>query len=94
MPTTDKIVSLYMKGLKRSEIARQFGVTVAAISWHLKKIGVPNGKPGRPETVKQNDRFHNLYDLGCNDMEISRETGVPHWNVTYWRRKNNLPGRG
>lgn len=37
------------------------------------------------------ERFQELYDAGCNDLEIARQLGVANTTVGNWRRAAGLP---
>lgn len=36
-------------------------------------------------------RFRSLYNVGCSDCEIARQTGATTWAVLHFRRVNDLP---
>jgi hypothetical protein len=51
------IETLVKKGTEKAEILRsvaaKYSISPESVRWHLKRLGVPNGRPGRPPKVQK-----------------------------------------
>ncbi len=77
-------------GVSRSEIARRANKSPNKITRELLGAGQCKKAGGRKPTYDRT-RWRELYDHGCADLEIARQTGCNHTTVMHWRRSSGLP---
>jgi hypothetical protein len=88
-PASDaQIVELRLAGKLAEEIAAEVGLTQAAVTWRLRRIGFPAGHPcrflhGEPVTKKH------FLDL-CRDFGVDRKTIIKAAGGNYWSVVNHL----
>jgi len=79
------IVSRYSKGLSKSAIARELGVSHTTVGYWLKKAGVASRK--RNLSPKQIQQIPNLYRSGMSIRAIARSFRVSGPAICTWMKK-------
>lgn len=76
-----------------AHIAREIGCSRETVRQVARRMKMPARNPLCANRTSESDlaEFKRLYDAGCKDAEISRQTGWTPSTILRWRERSNRP---